>query len=464
MNRKLTDLSSRNTTAALPHVRFFTETIEAGGISPLSFFEAGAFISDNHRFYWENASKTMTLVGVGHALTLTDDAGTDRFDAIETKWKHYCDALIKEDKDMDPVLFGGFSFDEKRSSSPSEWEKFPNALFAVPTFQLKIENGKTLVAINFVSEESETVLQFEALRKQRDQLIHMAQVQESVSTEKSALISMKELRKDHYLKAVQQITEKIQKGEAEKIVIARKLALQFEQPIRPAAALQSVSNEQRDSYNFGMENGTQFFFGATPERLIEIKDGQAFSACVAGSIKRGSSADEDQQFGNELLGDKKNREEHQYVVDMITGVFDSLCASYTAATQPKLMKVRDIQHLHTPVHGKLGAESSIFQFVKALHPTPALGGVPTPVAMELIRKEEDLDRGYYAAPIGWTDASGNGEFAVAIRSALLEQESAWLYAGGGIVADSIPEQEYEETWVKFRPMLRALGGSLNGQS
>lgn len=462
MNRKLTDLPSREKTAAMPHVRFFTETIEAGGISPLSFFEAGALINDSHRFYWENASKTMTLVGIGHALTLTDEAGADRFDTIESKWRHYCEALIKEDKDMDPVLFGGFSFDEKRSSTPSEWGGFPDALFAVPTFQLKIENGKTLVAINFISEESETVLQFEALRKQRDQLIHMAQVQESVSIEKPALVSMKELCKDQYLKAVKKITEKIQNGEAEKVVIARKLALQFEQPIRPAAALQSVTNEQRDSYNFGLENGGQFFFGATPERLIEIKDGQAFSACVAGSIKRGSSADEDQQFGSELLGDKKNQEEHQYVVDMITGVFDSLCASYTAATRPKLMKVRDIQHLHTPVEGRLGAESGIFQFVKALHPTPALGGVPTPVAMELIRQEEDLDRGYYAAPIGWTDASGNGEFAVAIRSALLEQENAMLYAGGGIVADSDPTQEYEETWVKFRPMLRALGGSLNG--
>ncbi|WOV83401.1 isochorismate synthase [Sporosarcina jeotgali] len=462
MNRKLTDLPSWEKTAAMPHVRFFTETIEAGGISPLSFFEAGAFIHDSHRFYWENAAKTMTLVGIGQALTLTDEAGTNRYDTIESKWKHYCDALIKEDKDMDPVLFGGFSFDEKRLSMHSEWEDFPNALFAVPAFQLKIENGKTLVAINFVSEDSETVQQFEALRKQRDQLIHMAQVQESVSAEKPLLCSMKELRKEQYLKAVKQITEKIQMGEAEKVVIARKLALQFEQPIRPAAALQSISNEQRDSYNFGLENGSQFFFGATPERLIEIKDGQAFSACVAGSIKRGSSADEDQQFGNELLQDKKNREEHQYVVDMITGVFDSLCASYTAAAKPKLMKVRDIQHLHTPVQGHLGAESSIFQFVKALHPTPALGGVPTPVAMELIRQEEDLDRGYYAAPVGWTDTSGNGEFAVAIRSSLLDQDKAWLYAGGGIVADSEPNQEYEETWVKFRPMLRALGGSLNG--
>lgn len=462
MNRKLTELSAPKGATANPDVRFFTETIEAGGISPLSFFEAGSSNQNAERFFWESASKTMTLVGIGHALTLTDESGDDRFNAIESKWKKYCDKIIKEDKDMDPVLVGGFSFDDTRSSVGSEWSRFPNAFFAVPIFQLKIENGKTQVAINLVTDETDTTHRFEELRYQRDQLIHNAQIQESLSTEKPNVHSMIELQKDHYLETVRSITEKIQMGEAEKVVIARKLALQFEQPVSPSSVIQSVSNEQRDSYLFGIENKQQFFFGATPERLIEIKDGQAYSACVAGSSKRGRNAEQDRQLGDALLADKKNREEHQYVVEMITGVFDSLCASYTSATQPKLMKVRDIQHLHTPVEGKLGQESSIFQFIKALHPTPALGGVPTPVAMELIHQEENLDRGYYAAPVGWTDASGNGEFAVAIRSALLEQDKAWLYAGGGIVSDSTPEQEYEETWVKFRPMLRALGGALHG--
>ena len=462
MNRKLTELSAQKGETVIPHVRFFTETIEAGGISPLSFFEAGTSNQKTERFFWENASKTMTLVGIGHALTLIDESGDDRFHTIESKWKQYCDKIIKEDKDMDPVLVGGFSFDVRQSSTSSEWAQFPNAFFAVPTFQLKIENGKTLVAINLVTDETETAHRFEELRLQRDQLIHKAQIQESLSTVKPTVHSMKELEKEHYLQTVQSITKKIRTGEAEKVVIARKLALQFEQPVSPSSVLQSVSTEQRDSYLFGIENKEQFFFGATPERLIEIKNGHVYSACVAGSSKRGSHAEEDRQLGHALLADKKNREEHQYVVDMITGVFESLCASYTTATQPKLMKVRDIQHLHTPVEGKLGQEGSIFQFIKALHPTPALGGVPTPVAMELIRQEEKLDRGYYAAPVGWTDASGNGEFAVAIRSALLQQDQAWLYAGGGIVADSIPEQEYEETWVKFRPMLRALGGALYG--
>ena len=162
------------------------------------------------------------------------------------------------------------------------------------------------------------------------------------------------------------------------------------------------------------------------------------------------------------MGDRKNREEHQYVVSMISDIFEAYCSEVLIPKTPKLMKIRDIQHLFTSVEGTLGQEIDIFSFVEALHPTPALGGVPTDIALQIIRQEEEMDRGYYAAPIGWTDAAGNGEFAVAIRSALVKEDRAYLYAGGGIVADSDPELEYEETWVKFRPALRALGGKLNG--
>jgi len=118
--------------------------------------------------------------------------------------------------------------------------------------------------------------------------------------------------------------------------------------------------------------------------------------------------------------------------------------------------------LFTPVEGNLQKGQGLLQLVKDLHPTPALGGEPRSDAMAIIRMVEQMNRGYYAAPVGWIDAAGNGEFAVAIRSALLNKEKAYLYAGGGIVADSDPTSEYAETLVKFRPMLRTLGGKLNG--
>ena len=145
---------------------------------------------------------------------------------------------------------------------------------------------------------------------------------------------------------------------------------------------------------------------------------------------------------------------------MIAQTFAQNCVAYKVPSHPKLLKIRDIQHLYTPVEGQLKDNTTILQLIKSLHPTPALGGVPRKEALSIIRTYESINRGLYAAPIGWLDAEGNGEFAVAIRSATLQGNRAYLYAGGGIVADSNSQSEYEETLVKFRPMLRALGGTI----
>ncbi|NYF25528.1 isochorismate synthase MenF [Sporosarcina sp. JAI121] len=461
MNRKLTATRESQLNIRQTELRFFTETVDAGRISPLAFFEAGDSCYKDERFYWQNADKTLTLVGIGHATVLTSEGAEDRFAHISKSWKKLCAALIKEENDREPVLFGGFSFDPQ-SEKDSEWAAFPSAHFVVPSFQLSIANGKTTIAINLVTESDDAADQFEKLRDERDRLIHIAQVEDFALLAKPEVISIEELEKEHYLETVSKVTKKINNGEAEKVVIARSLKLNFEHDVSAATALHHISNEQQESYHFGLQKDSQLFFGATPERLIEISNGRAYSACVAGSIKRGKSATEDRELGDELLEDSKNREEHQYVVNMISRVFNTFCTDIKISKVPKLMKVRDIQHLFTPVEGIVEQGTDIFSLVEALHPTPALGGVPTDISMDIIRSEENMDRGYYAAPIGWTDTAGNGEFAVAIRSALLDGDSAYLYAGGGIVADSEPDKEYDETWVKFRPVMRALGGKLNG--
>lgn len=457
MNRKLTD-RMRTVPATSADSRFFTETIEVETLSPLAFFEAGLSHYGEHRFFWQNADKTVKLVGLGQATVLT--AELDRFQSISLQWAALCEGLIKEEKDIDPVLFGGFSFDP-HTRQDDEWNAFPAAYFTVPLFQLKIEKGKTYVSINYITEEPQAAADFEALRQERDRLIHIAQIDEFTFQGKPDVIKQTELATDRYMDAVEQVTSHIKEQEAEKVVIARKIKLTFEEEFQKAAALHTITNEQSASYHFGLQIGDEMFFGATPERLVEISNGYAYSACVAGSIERGKTSQEDQQLGEVLLRDKKNREEHQYVVDMITQVFSEFCTSLQVSKTPKLLKVRDIQHLFTPVEGELAKDMDIFRLVEALHPTPALGGVPRQKALEIIREEEQMDRGFYAGPIGWTDSAGNGEFAVAIRSGLLTGNDAYLYAGGGIVADSTPTEEYAETWVKFRPVLRALGGRLH---
>ncbi len=462
MIQNYTAIQERGIEAEEGNLHFFTDTIKLGRISPLAFLEAGNARYPSECFYWKNADRTLTLVGVGHATVLSNQEAEGRFTHIAAEWKKLCASLSKEEKDTAPVLFGGFSFDPK-SIKNSEWDGFPSAYFVVPTFQLMIKNGEASISINLITERNDAAEEFERLQNERDLLMRMAARTEKESLAKPKVVSIEERAKEQYMTAVANVAQQINNGEASKVVIARSLTMNFEEEVQSVTALHHISNEQQESYHFGLQKDNQLFFGATPERLIEISGGHAYSACVAGSIRRGKSASEDDKLGIELLEDCKNREEHQYVVNMISNVFEQFCTDISIPSKPELMKIRDIQHLFTPVEGKVAKGIDIFSLVEALHPTPALGGMPTDTSMQIIRQEENMDRGYYAAPIGWIDSAGNGEFAVAIRSALLEGDRAYLYAGGGIVAESEVEKEYEETWVKFRPVLRALGGKIHGE-
>ncbi|SOC03519.1 isochorismate synthase [Ureibacillus xyleni] len=439
---------------------FYIETIEVSRLSALAFFAAGEQKYKGQRFFWQNREKTLTLVGLGHAYVIKNNAGHNRFDLIEDEWRELTKNIIKEESEPQPILFGGFTFDPNNEKN-GEWDNFPQSLFAVATYQLVIRNDKAYISVHLVTDKANSLQEFDAMRIERDDLIHAAQVKELKTYEKPVMTNYLELKKQDYLQSIEKVTSLIKNKKAEKVVIARTLEMEFAENLSSPQVLSHVINEQPESYLFGLEQDELLFFGASPERLVKVKDGYAYSSCVAGSIKRGKTADEDKQFGENLLQDAKNLGEHRYVVEMIAETFAKNCTEFKVPKHPKLLKIRDIQHLYTPVEGKLNHNATILQLVKDLHPTPALGGVPRAEALSIIRKYETMNRGLYAAPIGWLDAEGNGEFAVAIRSAALIKHKAYLYAGGGIVADSEPTSEYEETLVKFRPMLRALGGQLS---
>lgn len=435
-----------------------SETIEVNRLSALAFFAAGASYKGK-RYFWQNRAQTKTIVGLGHAFVIANDAGATRFDDVEMKWKQFTQNIKVEMEDIQPILFGSFSFDPENEVK-AEWGNFPQSAFFLASFQLVMKNDQSYVTIHLLSKSQSAEMEMETLRKERDHLIHAAQVKEVRTYDKPVVRDYSEPFKEEYLKSIEDVTSQIKAGLAEKVVIARSLVIDFEDDVTSAQVLSHVKNEQPESYLFGLESDEFLFFGASPERLVRVENGKAYSSCVAGSIKRGKTAEEDEKLGQALLNDDKNLGEHHYVVEMITETFKKNCINVEVPNGPKLLKIRDIQHLFTPVEGQLQIGATILQLVKSLHPTPALGGVPREAALEMIRRYEPLNRGLYAAPIGWIDVKGNGEFAVAIRSALLKKEKAYLYAGGGIVGDSTPIAEYEETLVKFRPMLRALGGQI----
>ena len=192
--------------------------------------------------------------------------------------------------------------------------------------------------------------------------------------------------------------------------------------------------------------------------MVKKEENQVLSTCLAGSIKRGRTAKEDRQLGEQLLNDDKNLIEHNIVVKMIKDSLKHCCYDLDVPEAPALLKTKNIQHLYTPVKGFMKAGNSLLSMVERLHPTPALGGFPKESAIDKIRELEPMHRGWYAAPIGWFDHEDNGEFVVAIRSGLIEGNKAALFAGCGIVEESDPKSEYFETKIKLKPMLSALGG------
>jgi menaquinone-specific isochorismate synthase len=255
---------------------------------------------------------------------------------------------------------------------------------------------------------------------------------------------------------VQRALQSIAAGQFDKIVLAKALDITANQPFNLIGSLQNLRDRYPNCYRFSASCGNgETFIGASPERLVAVHDRQLKTEALAGSAPRGATIVEDEGFAAQLLDSDKEAREHQLVIDFITQRLASLDIQAQLA-EPRLLRLPNIQHRHTPITATMPAQGHILDVVGGLHPTPAVAGWPRAIACQHIPQYEDFDRGWYAAPIGWVDTQGNGEFAVGIRSALLKGNQARLFAGAGIVAGSDPERELNEVQMKLQALLQAL--------
>ncbi|MFC4075926.1 isochorismate synthase [Salinithrix halophila] len=437
-----------------------SRTISIPQIDPFALFTKVADRYKGKRSFWADPSRELVLLGLGHAASLKGEAlsGEGRFAAVEREWeKLLADALIDGSGKVGtgPLLMGGFSFDPLKSPTDL-WEGFPEASLVLPRLMISVVEGESWMTANvLVGPEEKPDILSNSLTEEEQAI--WAAVHASPTTEEPSF-ETEEIFPSSWKHSVADAAREIRQGEMEKVVLARELRLTADRPFSPEAVLTNLSRQQPDSYLFVMERGGASFLGASPERLVKREGNQLLSTCLAGTIARGGTPEKDAHLGQELLADGKNREEHAVVVHMIREAFRQECEEVRVPEEPVLYKVRDVQHLYTPVTGRARQGTSLLAMVKRLHPTPALGGFPQEAAVVKIREAEAMDRGWYAGPVGWLDAHGNGEFSVAIRSGLLRGKRGSLFAGCGIVGESNPEKEYEETRMKFRPMLSALGG------
>lgn len=247
--------------------------------------------------------------------------------------------------------------------------------------------------------------------------------------------------------------DRIRAGELDKAVLARELVLRTDAPIPPTLVLERLADAFPAAILFAVDG----FLGATPELLVSRHGDIVRAHPLAGTAPRATDPSTDSRQAAALLASTKDRWEHRITIDWLLDGLLPFCSYVDAEPEPTIVSLANVHHLGTRVEGRLSSPPvSALELVDALHPTPAVGGDPQAVALDVIAELEGFDRERYAGPVGWVDAEGNGAFAVGIRSAVMADAEVRLFAGVGVVGDSDPAAELDETRAKFRAMLGAL--------
>lgn len=428
-------------------------TEEITSIRLIDVFKRARGMKEN-RSFWHSYIDKFTSVGIGETAIISSEAGST--ETINDAWKKIIDktTIYNPYKKIGSgmIAMGGLAFDPKKEKTEL-WKNYPTHELIVPKVAITQEEA-TYLTINLQVGPNTNI---EALTKETTLLVDLLLNKEMDFSIKPRTVKSKhEIEPEEWKESVVLARQAIIDEQAKKIVLAREMRLTFTEQIIVGDVLEKLIETQPNSYIFAIEKGPDCFVGATPERLVKVTGNKLLSTCLAGTAPRGETEAEDNKLAKDLLEDAKNREEHEYVVQMIKDSIDSSCENIKIPNEPIIYPLRNLQHLYTPVTADLKTGFTIIDLVKKLHPTPALGGLPNEAALQFIRDHERLDRGWYGAPVGWLDDRFNGEFAVAIRSGLIQVDEASLFAGCGVMRDSDPELEYEETKVKFLPMLNVL--------
>lgn len=438
----------------------------AGELDPVALFAAAREL-DLEAALWLQPAAGFAQVGIGRAWVVEAD-GPGRFVEAAAAWGALTAGLAWPGdlpRGAGPVLVGGLGFSPGRPSDPA-WAGFAAASLVLPSLTwARTPAGMFLTKAVVAPDVGEAGGNGRGERMPRfDVLVARARALAPAPGAVAArpvgarLTEVGE-RPDRaaWDRLVGLYAGAVGRGRLDKVVLARRVDLRSSIELDVPNALRRLSASAPESTVFAFTRGGRTFLGATPERLVRT-EGRAFATvALAGSIRRGADAAEDATLAAELLASEKEREEHGVVVDVLRASLAPLCETLELDRAPAVMPLRHVQHLVTEVRGRLHRQAGILALAAVLHPTPAVGGEPRDLALELIAEHEGFERGWYAGPVGWVDAAGDGELAVALRSGLVAGTGATLFAGCGIVADSDPDREWEESQVKLRTVVGALG-------
>jgi len=441
---------------------YFSLTLQIRPVDVLAALEQVGQ-KEKFQYYWEKPTQEFAFAA-GECLERVQTTGKNRFRQASKLGKNLLGRIfhisqVKHSK-AHIHLLGGFSF--FNHSVHKDWRNFGAGSFTLPAWHIIREGKLGLLTITVPIKEGESFTTLKnSIRSKLEELQPVCDISQYKEVNKCksspAQITEDKNSKERWIKNVNKAKEYIETGDFEKIVIARRLTVKTENRISSTCILNQLRQQYPDCYSFLIKHDhSPVFIGCTPERLASFKQKILLTEGLAGSISRGKTASQDATLEHELINSEKDKKEHAFVVDAIEKNLQPYSTTVNHPREPEVKKLSNVQHLFTPITAFLKEGISRTAVFENLHPTPAVGGFPKEQAVPHIHELEEFDRGWYAAPIGWINAAGEGEFAVAIRSGLIKEKEAHFFAGCGIVEASDPHKEWEETNLKFTPMLSAL--------
>lgn len=400
-------------------------------------------------------SHGVRLAGVGAAATLSGPVSSRALrrdaDALLAST-----AVVTHDDlpAVEPRLLGGFAFSSRSAIDPP-WERFGPGRLILPRWTYGREGGRAWLSVAVKgpltgSARDGALSELETLRVVLEHWVgaepeHRHRGRESSDATDAADVDVEPREK--WRGRVEAILGEVQAGRVGKVVAARAARLALEPSLDPSLVLQELVGRFPGCTSFCFEVNGEAFLGATPERLLSLTGREVATEALAGSAPPGET--------DGLLESAKDRREHGLVADEIAARLRPLCED-VRLEEIRPLELPNIVHLRTSIRARARKETRLLDLVAALHPTPAVGGVPREIAVRWIEENEPVSRGWYAGPFGWLDASGDGEFVVALRSGLIGNGRALLYAGAGLVHGSDPEAEWEETEAKMSALRDAV--------
>jgi salicylate biosynthesis isochorismate synthase/menaquinone-specific isochorismate synthase len=398
------------------------------------------------------------LAGVGAAVAL-EDHGPGRFARVAARWRSLAARADAEPAGGPPgsglVAVGGFAFADDGAAS-LHWSAFAPASLVVPEVALARRGQDVWCTVAALANgELPGAALLERIEARLAALeLRALPLLDPHPTERHLVGGA--LAPEHYEAAVARAVELIAQGRLEKIVLAREVEVRAPRPHDVAAVFDVLRGAFGGCFVLAVGRGDAAFIAASPELLIRRDGLRASTLALAGSTGRSADPAVDDHLGERMLRSAKDRREHAIVAQRIERELREHAVWVAMPDEPAVVRIANIQHLATPIRAQLAHPVDAIELAGLLHPTPAVGGEPTELARQLIPSLEGIDRGWYAGPVGWTDANGDGEFCVALRCALIEGRVARCYAGVGVVADSDPAAELAETEVKLEALLPVL--------